>query len=109
MTRPLELQSHIGRAANQILLGGWSEAGTIITRKAAMNIKLIGSTIWSWVFMVTLLVLALLVFRQMCIRDRPKTLRYTLENLANVEYVYKELPHEVYGLPNINKCLVSVA
>ena len=63
MTRPLELQSHIGRAANQILLGGWSEAGTIITRKAAMNIKLIGSTIWSWVFMVTLLVLALLVFR----------------------------------------------
>jgi hypothetical protein len=62
MTRPVELQTHIGRAANQILLGGWGEAWTIITRKLAMNIKLIGSTIWSWVFMVILLALALLVY-----------------------------------------------
>lgn len=63
MNRPVELQTHIGRAANQILLGGWGNALTIITRKLAMNIKLIGSTIWSWVFMVILLVLALLVYR----------------------------------------------
>jgi len=63
MTRPVELQTHIGRAANQILMGGWGEAWTIITRKLAMNIKLIGSTIWSWVFMVMLLALALLVYR----------------------------------------------
>lgn len=63
MSRPVEMQSHIGRAAHQILTGGWGEAWIIITRKFGMNIKLIGSTIWSWVFMVILLVLALLVYR----------------------------------------------
>lgn len=63
MSRPVEMQSHIGRAAHQVLTGGWEDAWTIITRKLGMNIKLIRSTIWSWVFMVTLLVLALLVYR----------------------------------------------
>ena len=63
MARPVELQSHVGRAAHQILTGGWEEAWIIITRKLGMNIKLIGSTIWSWVFMVVLVVLALLVYR----------------------------------------------
>ena len=63
MSRPVELQSHIGRAAHQVLSGGWEEAWTIISRKLGMNIKLIRSTIWSWVFMVMLLVLALLVYR----------------------------------------------
>lgn len=63
MTRPIELQTHIGRAANQIASGGWTQGLIIIMRKLAMNLKLIRYTIWSWVFIVILLVLALLVYR----------------------------------------------
>lgn len=63
MGRPVELQTHIGRAAHQIAFGGWSEGWIIITRKLGMNLKLIRYTIWSWVFIVMLLVLALLVYR----------------------------------------------
>lgn len=63
MNRPPELQSHIGRAAEQIATGGWKELYTIASRKAAMNIKLIKYTIWSRVFLVILLVLSLLVYR----------------------------------------------
>lgn len=63
MGRPVELQTHIGRAANQIMAGGWNEGWIIITRKLGMNIKLIRYTIWSWVFMVMLVVLSLLVYR----------------------------------------------
>lgn len=63
MNRPAELQTHIGRAANQIMLGGWKEGLTIISRKLGMNIKLIRYTIWSRVFLAMLVVLALLVYR----------------------------------------------
>lgn len=63
MYRPVELQSHIGRAANQIAAGGWPAAMTIITRKLSMNLKLIRYTIWSYFFIVTLLILPLLVYR----------------------------------------------
>ncbi|HPF20499.1 MAG TPA: hypothetical protein PLC88_04095, partial [Syntrophomonas sp.] len=61
MQRPAELQTHIGRAANQIAAGGWQEILLIIKRKVGMNIKLIRYTIWSYVFMVILLVLSLLL------------------------------------------------
>ncbi|HOV43299.1 MAG TPA: hypothetical protein PLE01_05210 [Syntrophothermus lipocalidus] len=63
MQRPPELQSHIGRAANMIISGGWTEAYGIITRKLAMNIKLIRYTIWSRVFLVSLATLAVLLYR----------------------------------------------
>ncbi|HEX3012097.1 MAG TPA: hypothetical protein VHQ70_08690, partial [Syntrophomonadaceae bacterium] len=63
MHRPAELQTHIGRAANQIMLGGWKEGLIIIGRKLGMNIKLIRYTIWSRVFLVMLASLALLVYR----------------------------------------------
>lgn len=62
MLRAPEIQSHIGRAASQIVNGGWGEAITIITRKLSMNLKLIRYTIWSWVFIVILLALALSVY-----------------------------------------------
>ncbi len=62
MNRPPELQSHIGRAASQIMGGGWQEALTIITRKLQVNIKLIRYTIWSRVFIVILLVLATFIY-----------------------------------------------
>lgn len=63
MSRPMELQTHIGRAANQIAAGGWKEGIIIIARKLGMNAKLIRYTIWSRVFIVMLGVLALLVYR----------------------------------------------
>lgn len=63
ISRPPELQSHIGRAASQIVTGGWQEAFTIIARKLGMNIKLIRYTIWSRVFLVMLGALMLLIFR----------------------------------------------
>jgi len=63
MHRPVEMQSHIGRAANLMAAGGWQEGLTIISRKLAMNLKLIRYTIWSWVFIVILLVLSILVYR----------------------------------------------
>jgi hypothetical protein len=63
MHRPAELQTHIGRAANQIMLGGWKEGLIIIARKLGMNVKLIRYTIWSRVFLVMLASLALLVYR----------------------------------------------
>lgn len=62
MNRPVELQSHIGRAANQIFAGGWQEALIIIVRKLQMNFKLIRYTIWSRVFLVVLLVTALFIY-----------------------------------------------
>ncbi len=62
MNRPTELQSHIGRAAQQIMGGGWQEALTIIMRKLQVNIKLIRYTIWSRVFIAILLVLATFIY-----------------------------------------------
>lgn len=70
MHRPVELQSHIGRAASLIAAGGWQEGFTIISRKLAMNLKLIRYTIWSWVFIVTLIVLSLLVYRPVGAMDQ---------------------------------------
>jgi hypothetical protein len=65
MSRPIQLQSHIGRAANLIKSGGFKEALTIISRKLGMNVKLIHYTSWSWVLIVALGVLALLIYRPM--------------------------------------------
>lgn len=62
LSRPVELQSHIGRAANQIVSGGFKEALLIIVRKMQVNIKLIKYTIWSRVFLVTLAALAIFIY-----------------------------------------------
>lgn len=63
LSRPPELQSHVGRAANQVLAGGWQEALTIIIRKASMNLKLMRYTIWSKVFLLILAALVILIYR----------------------------------------------
>ncbi len=57
------MQSHIGRTASLILSGGVSEIINIISRKLAMNIKLIRYTIWSRIFLASLGCLALLFYR----------------------------------------------
>jgi hypothetical protein len=62
LTRPVELQSHIGRTANLILACGPEEIGKIITRKWEMNIKLVRYTIWSRIFLASLGALALLFY-----------------------------------------------
>ncbi|WP_051273308.1 hypothetical protein [Desulfotruncus alcoholivorax] len=61
--RPLENQSHIGRAASQIINGGAKEIINIITRKLSMNFKLIKYTIWSRIFLASLASLAILFYR----------------------------------------------
>lgn len=62
-SRPAEVQSHFGRTINLMGTKGISEAYNIITRKVALNIKLIRWTIWSQVFLATLLSTALLFYR----------------------------------------------
>ncbi|ATW24527.1 hypothetical protein [Candidatus Formimonas warabiya] len=57
------VQSHFGRTINLVRTNGMSEAYNIIVRKVALNLKLIRWTIWSQVFLVTLLATALLFYR----------------------------------------------
>lgn len=61
--RPVELQSHIGRAAGLIAAGGFGEIVNIIIRKSEISIKLIKYTIWSRIFIASLGSLALLFYR----------------------------------------------
>lgn len=63
MSRPLEMQSHIGRAASQISQQGLGQGVTIVARKMGMNLKLIRFTIWSRVFLVILASLIVLLYR----------------------------------------------
>ncbi|MGI6453434.1 MAG: hypothetical protein ACOX0E_08235 [Syntrophomonadaceae bacterium] len=58
--QPPEVQSHIGKAVSQIMNGGINEAVVIISRKLSMNFKLIKTTIWSRVFLVVMMALAIL-------------------------------------------------
>lgn len=62
LSRPVAQQTHVGRAAAEIVQGGVGQALTIISRKVGMNIKLIRYTIWSRVFMVILVSLGVLLF-----------------------------------------------
>ena len=76
MQKPAELQTHLGRAFSHVVDGDWEQIWTIITRKVNMNIKLIKYTIWSRVFLVMFVVLALLVFRpvgalKQLLKERP--------------------------------------
>lgn len=61
--RPVELQSHMGRAASLIAAGGFDEIVKIIIRKSEMNIKLIKYANWSRIFIASLASLALLFYR----------------------------------------------
>lgn len=55
--------THIGRAAQYILNGNWSEVLQIVERKLAMNLRLIRISAWSKVFVVSLIVISLLSLR----------------------------------------------
>lgn len=56
-------QSHAGRAASLVREGGAVEALKIIQRKLALNIRLIGYTVWTRLLLTVLIVFPLLLLR----------------------------------------------
>ncbi|HHY91546.1 MAG TPA: hypothetical protein GX503_07755, partial [Clostridiales bacterium] len=59
----LQSQSHLASAIQQIKEGGFAVILMIIQRKIAMNMMLIGITIWSWVLLSAIVILAILFYR----------------------------------------------
>jgi len=55
LSRAVEVQSHIGRTIASIREYGFSEVFGIISRKWAVNFKLIKKTTWSWFYFISLL------------------------------------------------------
>ncbi|ABB14790.1 hypothetical protein [Carboxydothermus hydrogenoformans] len=66
-------QSHVARAIQEVRAGGLSVLTGIIIRKVAMNIKLIKYTIWSRVFLTSLLALAFSFYRPLGYMNKIKT------------------------------------
>lgn len=52
--------THVGRVSQQIVTGNWAEVGQMLERKLAMNVRLIRVSIWSKVFVLSLIVLGIL-------------------------------------------------
>ncbi|MFZ3171415.1 MAG: hypothetical protein WA118_05495 [Carboxydocellales bacterium] len=64
LSRTIECQSHIGRAANLIIQNGPQEIMNIIQRKLDINLKLIVNiTIWARVLLVSIIALGILFYR----------------------------------------------
>ncbi|MBM7613952.1 hypothetical protein [Alkaliphilus hydrothermalis] len=59
----LESKSHLAGAIQQIIRGGPWVILQIITRKIAMNIRVMGVTIWSRVLLMAILVLGVLLYK----------------------------------------------
>jgi len=60
LTRAVEAQTHIGRTVGLINENGFTEIRNIITRKLAVNLRLLKSTTWSWFFFTGILAILLL-------------------------------------------------
>jgi len=52
--------THVGKVAHDIVQGNWTEVAHIVERKLEMNWRLIRVSVWSKVFVVSLLVIGLL-------------------------------------------------
>lgn len=63
LSRPIEQQTHLARLVQALLDEGFAPLIDIITRKIAMNIKLITITKWSFVLLTSLICLFVLYFR----------------------------------------------
>jgi hypothetical protein len=66
----------VGRVSQQIVSGQWTEVGQMVERKLAMNVRLIRVSIWSKVFVVSLVALGILAlwndrYLQHLARDYP--------------------------------------
>ncbi|MGG1662808.1 hypothetical protein [Brevibacillus sp. NRS-1366] len=55
--------THVGRVSQQIVMGDWAEVGKMVERKLAMNVRLIRVSMWSRVFVVSLVVLGLMALK----------------------------------------------
>ncbi|NGQ96065.1 hypothetical protein G3578_12940 [Brevibacillus sp. SYP-B805] len=55
--------THVGRVAQDIVSGNWTEVGKIVERKLEMNWRLIRVSAWSKVFAVSLVVISLFSLR----------------------------------------------
>ncbi|MEG6617600.1 hypothetical protein V6C27_14465 [Peptococcaceae bacterium 1198_IL3148] len=63
LSRPIQQQSHIGQTARLIIEGGFTETINIISRKLAMNMKLVRYTVWTRVLLAIIVVLAILFYK----------------------------------------------
>lgn len=59
----IDSQSHLAGAVKQMLEGGPGGIFLIIERKLAMNLRLIGVTIWSKVLLTAIIILAIMFYR----------------------------------------------
>lgn len=59
----LEKQSHLASAIQQIINGGPMVVIQILTRKVAMNIRVMGVTIWSRVLLIAIVILGILFYK----------------------------------------------
>ncbi|MCF8009981.1 MAG: hypothetical protein K9L17_04300 [Clostridiales bacterium] len=85
ISRPAAQQSHIGRVASLISSGGIETAFNIISRKIAINIKLIKYTIWSRIFIGSLACLVILFYRP----------------VGTMEFIHKKYPYLFKGIAGI--------
>lgn len=60
VSRPAESRTHLGRSVTKLFDG---QAGEILERKIAANLRVLGSSVWSWVIPVALLYFAYLTWR----------------------------------------------
>lgn len=61
--RVVDSQSHMGQTANAVRENGLGELFDIFYRKISMNIRLIRTTVWTRVFLTSLTVIVLLLYR----------------------------------------------
>jgi len=77
--------THVGRVSQQIVSGDWAQVAQMLERKLEMNIRLIRVSIWSKVFVVSLLVLGVLSLRNdRFLRHLARDYSYLVKGFAGV-------------------------
>jgi hypothetical protein len=83
-SRPVDSQSHMGQTVSLIRENGIREFFLIVKRKIEMNIRLFQYTIWTRVFLLSLISIVLLLFRPVGIfRDIAKKHPYFVKGIAS--------------------------
>ena len=73
----VDSQSHMGQTVTAIRENGIAELFNIFYRKISMNIRLMATTMWTRVFLTSLGVIVLLLYRPVGIfRDAYKSMRH---------------------------------
>lgn len=85
MNRSVDVQSHLGRLANQIRSVGWIALWDTGVRKINMNIKLMRYTIWSRVFLIMLAALMVSFYRPVGLMEKVrKNYPFIFEGLLGI-------------------------